>query len=147
LAETSEDKKTDEIPAEDAAKVKPEQVDSEATQSSTDEPSNVEAVPVEKTDNSDSDAESSKRDDDSSRRDDESSRKDDEPSRRDDEPSRRDDRQESRDGRRGGYRHERGARGEMSFEEKMRAFKKQSDERLHHIKRSREAKIGKKRTR
>ncbi len=48
MAETSEDKKTDEISAEDAVKVKPEQVDSEATKSSSDEPSNVEAVPVEK---------------------------------------------------------------------------------------------------
>ena len=36
---------------------------------------------------------------------------------------------------------------EMSFEEKLRAFKKQSEERLLHIKRSREAKIGKKKTR
>jgi len=143
LAETSEDKKTDEIPVEDAAKVKPEQVDSEATQSSTDEQSNVEAVPMEKTDNSDSD------DAGQSKQDNEPSKGDDKPSRKDDEPSRKDDRQDSRDGGRrgGGYRHERGARGEMSFEEKMRAFKKQSDERLHHIKRSREAKIGKKRTR
>lgn len=149
LAETSDDKKMDEIPAEDAAKVKPELSDTEATESSSDEQSNVEAVPVEKTDNSDSDdAVQSKQDNESSKKDDESSRKDDESSKKDDESSRRDDRQDSRDGRRGGgYRHERGARGEMSFEEKMRAFKKQSDERLHHIKRSREAKIGKKRTR
>jgi len=35
----------------------------------------------------------------------------------------------------------------MSFEEKLRAFKKQSEERLLHIKRSREAKIGKKKVR
>ena len=154
MAEMSDDKKMDEISGEDVVKVKPEHFDSEAAQSSPDEQSNVEAVPVEKTDNSDSDAEtskqtddSSKRDDDSSRRDDESSRRDDESSRRDDDSSRRDDRQDSRDGRRGGQRHDRGARGEMSFEEKMRSFKKQSDERLHHIKRSREAKIGKKRTR
>jgi len=40
-------------------------------------------------------------------------------------------------------------RGErhISFEEKLRAFKKQSEERLLHIKRSREAKIGKKKPR
>ncbi|MBU1023309.1 hypothetical protein KKB99_03375 [bacterium] len=51
-----------------------------------------------------------------------------------------------RDNRRGGYRAER-SRNEPSFEEKMRSFKKQSEERLLHIRRSREAKIGKKRTR
>ena len=40
-------------------------------------------------------------------------------------------------------------RGErhISSEEKLRAFKKQSEERLLHIKRSREAKIGKKKPR
>lgn len=35
----------------------------------------------------------------------------------------------------------------VSFEEKLRSFKKQSEERLLHIKRSREAKIGKKKMR
>lgn len=38
-------------------------------------------------------------------------------------------------------------RHEPSFEEKMRSFKKQSEERLLHIKRSRENKIGKKKVR
>lgn len=44
---------------------------------------------------------------------------------------------------------ERGSRDprDMSFEEKLRSFKKQSEERLLHIKRSREAKISKKKTR
>jgi hypothetical protein len=39
------------------------------------------------------------------------------------------------------------SRHEPSFEEKMRSFKKQSEERLLHIKRSRENKIGKKKVR
>lgn len=62
----------------------------------------------------------------------------------DQKTDRHDDR--GRDSRGGGSRPER-SRGEPSFEEKMRSFKKQSEERLLHIRRSREAKIGKKRTR
>jgi predicted RNA-binding protein with RPS1 domain len=58
-----------------------------------------------------------------------------------------------RGGRSESYRHEMWSEQEsredrnMSFEEKLRAFKKQSEERLLHIKRSREAKIGKKKVR
>jgi predicted RNA-binding protein with RPS1 domain len=47
----------------------------------------------------------------------------------------------------GHYQRSDRSRHEPSFEEKMRSFKKQSEERLLHIKRSRENKIGKKKTR
>ena len=124
MAEMSDEKKMDEIPVEDTAKVEPEQVDTKVNEVSAKEPDNVEVVQVEKTEAS-------------------VSPKVEQPD-SDDKSSQKDDRHDGRDNRRGNRY---GARGEMSFEEKMRAFKKQSDERLHHIKRSREAKIGKKRTR
>lgn len=114
-----------EVPVDEAVEVKPEQTDSEVNEQSSKEPDNVEVVKVEKTDDGNSTKE--------------------EQSDPTEKSSPKDDRHEGRDNRRGGGRY--GNRGEMSFDEKMRAFKKQSDERLHHIKRSREAKIGKKRTR